>query len=87
MMASQQLTSDTSFQTQLFRVNINQNRAHVHHPCIAVNFPHSRRARNSFWKDLGEWQEFLEARGVDRNSVSVTWTPTPAYIVSLPTQC
>lgn len=66
---------DASVLNQLLRVERNQNRAHVRSLGIAVDFPHSWRARNSLLRDVWEWQEFLEAEGVDRNRASVTWTP------------
>lgn len=40
--------------------------------CVCI--PHSRHDRHSSRRDVWEWQEFLEAEGVDRNRTPMTWT-------------
>lgn len=78
VIARRQLSWTHRFETSCYGSRETRTVPHVCvHPCIIANFPHSRRARNSFLRDVWEWQEFLEAEGVDRNRASMTWTPWP----------
>ena len=64
----------TSLLNQLLQVKRTRTAHTCVHPCIAVDFPHSLRDRHSLLSDVWEWQEFLDAEGVDRNRASMIWT-------------